>query len=88
MVILAHFLQDGEPVEFETEEDDSGRLRAVTVTGPNGGPVQGRPRQAFNDYGGRGGGGGNYGGRGGGGGFDSEHDFGGGNDDDMWKPRE
>lgn len=76
--------QDGEPVEFDTEADESGRIRATVVTGPNGGPVQGRPRQPFGGGGGSfggGGGGGSYGG--GGGGFGQRED----DDDDMWTPK-
>lgn len=64
-------------------EDDSGRARAKSVTGPNGAPVQGRPRQSFGGDGGYGGGYGGGGFRGGGGGG-----YGGDSgDDDMWKPR-
>lgn len=29
-------LADGERVEYKTEEDDNGRIRAVQVTGPDG----------------------------------------------------
>jgi len=75
--------QDGEVVEYETEEDDSGRLRASIVTGPNGSPVQGRPRES--SYGG-GYGGGGFGDNRQRGGFDSENNFG-AEDDDMWKPK-
>eukprot|EP00811_Abedinium_folium_P010375 NODE_19598_length_836_cov_2.940762.p2 GENE.NODE_19598_length_836_cov_2.940762~~NODE_19598_length_836_cov_2.940762.p2 ORF type:complete len:117 (-),score=28.70 NODE_19598_length_836_cov_2.940762:395-745(-) len=38
-------LGDGEEVEFNVEEDVSGRMRAVCVTGPDGAPVQGSRRQ-------------------------------------------
>lgn len=31
-------------MEFEIQTDDSGRTRAVDVTGPNGAYVQGAPR--------------------------------------------
>ena len=37
-------LAEGETVEFEIQTDDSGRTRAVDVTGPNGAYVQGAPR--------------------------------------------
>jgi len=69
-------LMDGEPVEFEVLEDDTGRKSAQNVTGPEGGYVQGRPRPQYNDYGS-----GGFGGQGGGGGFGGGNDggFGGGN---------
>jgi protein lin-28 len=38
-------LADGEAVEFELSEDGQGRRKAVHVTGPEGGPVQGAPFQ-------------------------------------------
>mmetsp|Transcript_6389 Transcript_6389/g.9038 ORF Transcript_6389/g.9038 Transcript_6389/m.9038 type:complete len:161 (+) Transcript_6389:89-571(+) len=66
-------LMDGEPVEFEVIEDDTGRKSAQNVTGPDGAYVQGRPRPQYNDYGGGGFAGRNDGGFGGGG-------FAGGND--------
>ncbi|KAL6211941.1 hypothetical protein ACLB2K_017164 [Fragaria x ananassa] len=56
-------LGDGESVEFQIETDNDGRTKAVDVTGPEEGPVQGR---GSGGGGGRGGGGG--GGYGGGGG--------------------
>ncbi|PSS29511.1 Glycine-rich protein [Actinidia chinensis var. chinensis] len=60
-------LGDGESVEFVIDSDDSGRTKAVDVTGPNGALVQGSSR-----------GGGGGGGRGGGGyGFSSERRSGG-----------
>ena len=37
-------LAEGETVEFEIQTDDSGRTRAVDVTGPDGAYVQGAPR--------------------------------------------
>lgn len=75
-------MKDGEAIEYETEEDDTGRVRASVVTGPNGGPVQGRPRQPYGGgFGGDGFGGG--GGGFGGGGFGGDSD----EDDDMWKPK-
>lgn len=52
-------LGDGEAVEFEIEHSNDGRTKAVNVTGPDGGSVQGGSR------GGGGGGGGGYGGGGG-----------------------
>ncbi|KAA8496405.1 Cold shock domain-containing protein 4 [Porphyridium purpureum] len=55
-------LAEGEAVEFTVMVDDrSGKLKAINVTGPNGAPVQGQPRQSnssnygsggFNDRGG------------------------------------
>eukprot|EP00469_Lotharella_globosa_P013070 CAMPEP_0167788288 /NCGR_PEP_ID=MMETSP0111_2-20121227/9951_1 /TAXON_ID=91324 /ORGANISM="Lotharella globosa, Strain CCCM811" /LENGTH=132 /DNA_ID=CAMNT_0007680137 /DNA_START=49 /DNA_END=447 /DNA_ORIENTATION=- len=39
-------LADGEPVEFLLEESEDGKTRAVQVTGPDGGYVQGAPRPA------------------------------------------
>lgn len=40
--------QEGEPVEFTTQSDDVGRVRAERVTGPMGAYVQGAPRpQSF-----------------------------------------
>uniref|UniRef100_A0A7S1UZE3 CSD domain-containing protein n=1 Tax=Grammatophora oceanica TaxID=210454 RepID=A0A7S1UZE3_9STRA len=46
-------LADGEKVEFDTETDDTGRLRATSVTGPGGAAVQGapfRPQDDFDSY--------------------------------------
>eukprot|EP00540_Astrosyne_radiata_P022644 CAMPEP_0116861158 /NCGR_PEP_ID=MMETSP0418-20121206/22868_1 /TAXON_ID=1158023 /ORGANISM="Astrosyne radiata, Strain 13vi08-1A" /LENGTH=138 /DNA_ID=CAMNT_0004495751 /DNA_START=69 /DNA_END=486 /DNA_ORIENTATION=- len=45
------FTQDGEPVEFDMVEDDVGRMRAGYVTGPDGAPVQGRPRRTYSHFG-------------------------------------
>mmetsp|Transcript_13474 Transcript_13474/g.26758 ORF Transcript_13474/g.26758 Transcript_13474/m.26758 type:complete len:128 (+) Transcript_13474:24-407(+) len=42
-------LADGEKVEFKTVEDDSGRVKAVDVTGPDGGKVIGAQRQEYRD---------------------------------------
>ncbi|KAK9941616.1 hypothetical protein M0R45_007318 [Rubus argutus] len=61
-------LGDGEAVEFQIESDSDGRTKAVDVTGPEEGPVQGRGSGGGGrGGGGRGGGGGGRGGRGGGG---------------------
>merc|ERR1711920_1076880 len=38
-------LGDGEDVEFDLEDDNKGKKRAVRVTGPNGAPVKGSERQ-------------------------------------------
>ncbi|XP_010472081.1 PREDICTED: cold shock domain-containing protein 4-like [Camelina sativa] len=64
-----------ESVEFDVEVDNTGRPKAVEVSGPNGAPVQGNSGGSYGGgRGGRGGGrgggygGGGYGGRGGGGG--------------------
>ncbi|CAN1802726.1 Cold shock domain-containing protein 4 [Linum perenne] len=51
-------LAEGEEVEYQIENSDDGRTKAVDVSGPNGAPVQGGS--------GGGGGGGGYGGGGGG----------------------
>ena len=66
-------LAEGEPLEFEIEENDDGKVCAVNVTGPNGDPVQGAPPPPRrDDYGydddGYGGGYDDYGGGYGGGG--------------------
>ena len=55
--IYAHlsFLQDGEPVEYEVQEDENGRRSASTVTGPEGAFVQGRPMRTYREFGSRGG---------------------------------
>ena len=71
-------LAEKELVEYDTEVDENGRLKASNVTGPQGSYVQGAPKPRFYDRdggegGGQGGGGGGYGGPrggdGGGGGF-------------------
>ena len=65
-------LGEGEAVEFEIEEEGSGRRRAMRVTGPDGVEVQGGARRLDSEYGSRygmGGGGGFGGGGGMGGGF-------------------
>jgi cold shock CspA family protein len=70
-------LAEKEPVEYETVQDENGRLKAANVTGPQGGFVQGAPKPQFRSYGDRdeggggGGGGGGYGGGGGGGDYGS-----------------
>eukprot|EP00931_Biecheleriopsis_adriatica_P105491 TRINITY_DN80050_c0_g1_i1.p1 TRINITY_DN80050_c0_g1~~TRINITY_DN80050_c0_g1_i1.p1 ORF type:complete len:145 (-),score=31.54 TRINITY_DN80050_c0_g1_i1:81-458(-) len=38
-------LADGEEVEFDLEEDQSGKQRCVRVTGPGGAPVKGSTRE-------------------------------------------
>eukprot|EP00933_Yihiella_yeosuensis_P077755 TRINITY_DN885_c0_g1_i1.p1 TRINITY_DN885_c0_g1~~TRINITY_DN885_c0_g1_i1.p1 ORF type:complete len:119 (+),score=23.06 TRINITY_DN885_c0_g1_i1:71-427(+) len=38
-------LADGEDVEFDLEEDRTGKLRCVRVTGPGGAPVKGSDRE-------------------------------------------
>ncbi len=38
-------LAEGEDVEFSTEADHTGRIKATKVTGPNGAFVQGAPRR-------------------------------------------
>lgn len=52
----------GEEVEFEIIEEANGKLKAISVTGPDGDYVQGAPRRT--DFGGGGGGydGGGFGG--------------------------
>ena len=42
-------LSDGEAVEYKTETDDTGRRKAVNVTGPDGSAVQGAAFQPQND---------------------------------------
>lgn len=45
-------LADGEEVEFDVEEDrNSGKARAVRVTGPGGAPVRGSQRQRYDEEG-------------------------------------
>eukprot|EP00823_Brevimastigomonas_motovehiculus_P007264 TRINITY_DN627_c0_g1_i1.p1 TRINITY_DN627_c0_g1~~TRINITY_DN627_c0_g1_i1.p1 ORF type:complete len:217 (-),score=49.86 TRINITY_DN627_c0_g1_i1:283-933(-) len=53
-------LKEGEEVEYMKVVDPSGRVRANSVTGPNGSYVQGQPRPTFNPNMGMGGG--SYGG--------------------------
>jgi protein lin-28 len=74
-------LGDGESVEFDVVSEPNGKTKAINVTGPDGGYVQGSPRR-MDDYGG-GGGGGGYGGgnRGGGGGRGGGYGGGGGGGD-------
>mmetsp|Transcript_8450 Transcript_8450/g.10686 ORF Transcript_8450/g.10686 Transcript_8450/m.10686 type:complete len:144 (-) Transcript_8450:216-647(-) len=44
-------LDEGEVVEFEISEDNSGRRSATGVTGPEGAYVKGAPRRnSFDDY--------------------------------------
>jgi cold shock CspA family protein len=43
-------LADGENVEFEPEEDSSGRVKATKVSGPGGAQVEGAPFRPSNDY--------------------------------------
>lgn len=43
-------LADGESVEYKVEMDNSGRKKAVQVTGPEGAEVQGAPFQPQDDY--------------------------------------
>ena len=43
-------LADGEAVEFQVEIDNSGRKKAVSVTGPEGAECQGAPFQPQSDY--------------------------------------
>eukprot|EP00897_Mesotaenium_endlicherianum_P000919 jgi/Mesen1/10828/ME000093S10349 len=57
-------LREGEPVEFNVEASDDGRTKALDVTGPNGGYVQGAPRRDGYGASGGGRGGGGYGGGG------------------------
>jgi cold shock CspA family protein len=59
-------LREGEEVEFSVEVSENGKTKALNVTSPGGGYVQGAPRR--DNYGGRGGGMGYMGGRGMGGG--------------------
>jgi len=37
-------LAEKEPVEYELAKDDSGRAKAINVTGPAGAPVKGAPK--------------------------------------------
>ncbi|PNY13392.1 glycine-rich protein 2b-like [Trifolium pratense] len=64
-------LAEGETVEYQIESDNDGRLKTVSVTGPNGASVQGARRASSG--GGYKRGGGSYGGGGysGGGGYGS-----------------
>eukprot|EP00569_Conticribra_weissflogii_P007840 CAMPEP_0171342534 /NCGR_PEP_ID=MMETSP0878-20121228/14605_1 /TAXON_ID=67004 /ORGANISM="Thalassiosira weissflogii, Strain CCMP1336" /LENGTH=97 /DNA_ID=CAMNT_0011845231 /DNA_START=285 /DNA_END=578 /DNA_ORIENTATION=+ len=43
-------LGDGESVEFEVAQEPDGKIRAMSVTGPEGSYVQGAPKR-FNDGG-------------------------------------
>ncbi|KNA16795.1 hypothetical protein SOVF_086000 [Spinacia oleracea] len=61
-------LGDGEEVEFVISTGDDGRTKAVDVTGPNEGPIQGSTRRSGGGSGGGGYGGGDGGGYNGGGG--------------------
>ncbi|CAN6544629.1 unnamed protein product [Malus baccata var. baccata] len=61
-------LGDGETVEYTVEEDAGGRTKAVDVTGPEEGPVQGSRGGGGGGRGRGGGGGGGYGFNGGSGG--------------------
>eukprot|EP00922_Rhytidocystis_sp_ex-Travisia-forbesii_P051418 GHVS01076313.1.p2 GENE.GHVS01076313.1~~GHVS01076313.1.p2 ORF type:complete len:138 (-),score=51.96 GHVS01076313.1:654-1067(-) len=61
-------LAEGEQIECEVITDDTGKKKAIKVTGPNGSTVQGESRRPY--------GGGNGGGNGGGGG--------GGGSGDRW----
>ena len=45
-------LADGESVEFESETDSNGRVKATKVTGPGGANVQGAPFRPQSDFGG------------------------------------
>mmetsp|Transcript_18173 Transcript_18173/g.34593 ORF Transcript_18173/g.34593 Transcript_18173/m.34593 type:complete len:208 (+) Transcript_18173:159-782(+) len=47
-------LREGEPVEFQVETSEDGRSKAIKVTGPQGGFVQGAPRRVGNSGRGRG----------------------------------
>ena len=66
-------LGDGENVEFEIITEPNGKSKAIHVTGPEGGYVQGAPKREYDDYGG-----GGYGGGGGGGGGGRGYSDGGG----------
>lgn len=46
-------LAEKEPVEYELAKDDSGRAKAVNVTGPAGAPVKGAPKPRPRYYGNR-----------------------------------
>ena len=49
-------LAEGEKVEFDLEQDNTGRKKAINVTGPGGANVQGAPRPPQEgSYGGSGG---------------------------------
>ena len=46
-------LDKDEPVEFDLEEQQDGKIKAVNVTGPDGEYVKGAPRRdSFDDFGG------------------------------------
>eukprot|EP00382_Lankesteria_abbotti_P011104 CAMPEP_0113857946 /NCGR_PEP_ID=MMETSP0372-20130328/10764_1 /TAXON_ID=340204 /ORGANISM="Lankesteria abbotti" /LENGTH=143 /DNA_ID=CAMNT_0000834495 /DNA_START=51 /DNA_END=482 /DNA_ORIENTATION=- /assembly_acc=CAM_ASM_000359 len=57
-------LAEGEQVEFVVQHDQSGRQKAVEVTGPQGAYVKGDDRMPRNDFGAGGGGASGYGGGG------------------------
>ena len=42
-------LADGEEVEFKVVEDNNGRVKAVDVTGPEGGDVKGASREEYRE---------------------------------------
>jgi len=43
-------LAEDERVEFRTEADQNGRIRALDVTGPDGADVKGAPYPSNNDF--------------------------------------
>jgi len=48
-------LAEKEVVEYELAKDDSGRAKAINVTGPGGSPVRGAPKPRPRYYGRKGG---------------------------------
>lgn len=55
ILIITFFLltakkQEGEPVEFTTEEDAMGRTKASYCSGPDDSNVQGAPRNDYDEY--------------------------------------
>uniref|UniRef100_A0A7S3V9B2 CSD domain-containing protein n=1 Tax=Chaetoceros debilis TaxID=122233 RepID=A0A7S3V9B2_9STRA len=44
-------LAEGEPVEYTTEEDQNGRIKAASCTGPDDSNVQGAPKKEDDYYG-------------------------------------